>query len=167
MANNKCELFSVNRNRRLERPTDFRHKKCCGRHIHIFTSDLEHQLVFLSIYPAMASRSITRSCSHLNSASSTAARAFLQLAPRRQLHSTPLPLLDFLLPSAPVPGLHNVWAGKQASRAIQTTKRPFTSSSRRQQTSAIFNPRKDDDGIDMSVEITTRASNVSPTRPNS
>ena len=167
MDNNKCELFSVNRNRRLERPTDFRHKKCCSWYIHILTPDREHQLVFLSIYPAMASRSITRSCSHLSSASSTAARAFLQLAPRRQLHSTPLPLLDFLLPSAPIPGLHNDWACKQVSRAIQTTKRPFTSSSRRQQTFAIFNPRKDDDGIDMSVEITPRASNVSPPKPSS
>lgn len=110
----------------------------------------------------MATRCITRNCSQLStSASSSAPRAFLQLSPRRYLHRTPLPVLDFLLPGIPLSILRNGCTSMPTSRTIQVAKRSFTSSSRRQQTTAIFNPRQDEDGNNMNVEITPRASNVS------
>lgn len=46
-----------------------------------------------------------------------------------------------------------------SSRSQAQTKRAFTASSICHQTTAITNPRKDDDGNDMNVEITPRASN--------
>lgn len=112
----------------------------------------------------MATRCITKNCLQLShSTSSSAARAFLQLSPRRYLHRTPLPELDFLLPGIPSSILRNGCTSRPTSRTIQVEKRRFTSSSRRQQTTAVFNPRRDEDGNDMNVEITPRASNVSLT----
>jgi len=109
----------------------------------------------------MATRCITRSCSQLASSNSTsAARAFLQLAPRRYLHSTPP--LEFLLPSVPLTTIRHGWAGDAgALNASRRNRRAFAASSKRQQTTAIVNPKKDDGGNDMHVEITPRASNVS------
>jgi hypothetical protein len=110
------------------------------------------------ILDIMASRCVARSCSQLTSStSSSETRAFLQLTPRRYLYNTPLPILDFLLPSVPAPALRHGWTSK---RSHMQSKRAFASSARRQQTTAIVNPRKDDDGNDMRVEITPRASNV-------
>lgn len=107
----------------------------------------------------MAARCITRNSSRLTvSTPSSAAQAFLHLAPRRYLHNAP-PVLDFLLPSFPCPVRH-AWAeNSPSSKRRASTKRSFTSTSRRQATAAIFNPRKDDDGKDMNIEITSRAAN--------
>ncbi|KAI9052244.1 hypothetical protein LZ554_003601 [Drepanopeziza brunnea f. sp. 'monogermtubi'] len=108
----------------------------------------------------MASRSVARSCSQLaNSAPSSAARAFLQLAPLRSLYNAP-PVLDFLAPSIPFTALQsNRTANYTSARRQIHAKRAFTSSSRQQATRAIYNPRNDDDGLPMDVEITPRASN--------
>ncbi|EKD14835.1 uncharacterized protein L3040_003946 [Drepanopeziza brunnea f. sp. 'multigermtubi'] len=108
----------------------------------------------------MASRSVARSCSQLaNSAPSSAARAFLQLAPLRSFYNAP-PVLDFLAPSIPFPALQsNRTADYTSARRQIDAKRSFTSSSRQQATRAIYNPRNDDDGAPMDVEITPRASN--------
>ena len=110
----------------------------------------------------MATRCATRGCSQLG-ASTSAARAFVQLTPPRHLHTAPLPVLDFLLPNiSPCIG-RNGSPVRQRPRSLKDAKRSFVSSSRRRQTSAIFNPRQDEDGNDMSVEITPRASNVNLT----
>ncbi|KAE8447391.1 hypothetical protein EG329_010805 [Mollisiaceae sp. DMI_Dod_QoI] len=108
----------------------------------------------------MASRCIARSCLQLSASTpSSAAYAYLQLAPRKYLHSAP-PILDFLLPSVPVAALCHGWVGTNtSSKERMLAKRTFTSSARHQQTTAIFNPRKDDDGKDMTIEITPRAAN--------
>ncbi|KAL2067969.1 hypothetical protein VTL71DRAFT_16067 [Oculimacula yallundae] len=108
----------------------------------------------------MASRSIARSCSHFaTSTPSSAARAFLQIAPQRQLH-TSSPVLEFLLPSIQYPSLRTRNAKSQLScRQQNTARRKFTSTPKRQATSAIYNPRDDDDGVPMHIEITPRASN--------
>ncbi|CAG8970874.1 hypothetical protein HYALB_00000853 [Hymenoscyphus albidus] len=106
----------------------------------------------------MATRSLSRTCSQLASPqTSCAARAFIQLAPRRFHHATPPPL-DFLLPSlSQTPHLYPSIRA-HPSRAHMQAKRAFTSSTRRQ-TSAIYNPQKDDDGNLMEIDITPRASN--------
>jgi hypothetical protein len=111
-------------------------------------------------YSDMTTRSIARSCSPLtHSNPSSAARAFLQLAPRRYPQTTPQPILDFLLPSIPSTSIRNGSAGKLVFSKPQLS-RTFTSSSVRQATSVVVNPKKDDDGNDMTVEITPRASDV-------
>jgi len=115
---------------------------------------------------AMASRSVTRRCTHLTSAyHSSAARTFLQLAPsQRHMHSTPL--LDFLAPNIPVThGLRSRESKACYPGAQRPTHRGFTSTIVRRQTSAIVNPRQDDDGVDMTLEITPRASNVRKPTP--
>jgi hypothetical protein len=107
----------------------------------------------------MAARTISRSCTQ-SSHTAPAARIFLQLASRR-----PHPVLDFLAPrvSQHAPPLPLRSIPKATSRAFSTT-------STLKETVAIYNPRKDDDGQDMNVEITARASNVSyrnqPPRPS-
>ncbi|KAG4437155.1 hypothetical protein IFR05_007357 [Cadophora sp. M221] len=108
----------------------------------------------------MASRCIARSCSQFAASTpSSAARAFLQLAPQRYLH-TSSPVLDFLLPSVASPALRLRQAESHLSSQQQNVaRRSFTSSSRRQATTAVFNPRDDDDGKPMHIEITPRASN--------
>ncbi|CZR60014.1 related to iron transport protein [Phialocephala subalpina] len=107
----------------------------------------------------MAARCITRSCSRISvSTPSSAAQAFLQLAPRRYLHNAP-PVLDFLLPSVSVTAVCHEWTRKTSFPRSRVEKRVFTSSARRQATTAIFNPRKDDDGKDINIEITPRAAN--------
>jgi hypothetical protein len=115
----------------------------------------------LSLQTKMATRSMSRSCSKLahNTNFSSGARAFLQLAPRRYFQTTPP--LDFLLPSIPSTAIQN---GRLAKASLSKTQpsRAFTSSSIRRATHAVVNPKKDDDGNDMTVEITPRASNVRP-----
>ncbi|TAQ85650.1 hypothetical protein B7494_g6050 [Chlorociboria aeruginascens] len=108
----------------------------------------------------MATRPITRSCIQLSSSNSaSAARTFIQLTPQRHLR-TPLPVFDFLLPSISSSTVGQAYHIKPVSTSpASQARRAFTSSSIRQQTSAIINPRKDDDGNDMNIEITPRASN--------
>ncbi|KAG4423334.1 hypothetical protein IFR04_003568 [Cadophora malorum] len=107
----------------------------------------------------MASRCIARSCSHFATTTPTsAARAFLQLAPQRYLH-TSSPVLDFLLPSVTYPAQNRLADSQLSSRQQNVTRKTFSSSSRLQATTAIFNPRDDDDGTPMHIEITPRASN--------
>lgn len=126
---------------------------------------LAFELVSNSLNPSssviMASRCIARSCSALaTSTPSSAARTFLQLAPQRNLH-TSSPVLDFLFPSIPFPALRlRKTTGPLSSRQHIAARRTFTSSSRRQATTAIYNPRDDDDGVPMHIEITPRASTV-------
>ena len=127
--------------------------------------NFQHPTQLCVISPAsdtMATRTMTSSCSHLRAFSSpSAARAFLQLAPGRYLHSNRPLVLDFLLPSIPSAGLRHGYSGKAGSTKSQVhAKRTFTYSPRRQNTTAIYNPRQDDNGNDMHVEITPRASNV-------
>lgn len=106
----------------------------------------------------MAARSVTRSCLRFkNGYSTSAARAFLLVSSRRQLHSAPAPLLDFLVPSAGSSPAYVQYQRDLRTRGLRS--RGFTSCAV-QRTSAIVNPRKDDDGNDMIVEITPRASNV-------
>lgn len=112
----------------------------------------------------MASRCtrIARSCSQLSPpTSSSAARTFLQLAPRSYLHSgPPPPILDFLLPS--ISSSLKVRGGVAFDCPFvgPKTQRGFASSSKHYNTTTIFNPRQDEDGGEMKVEITHRASNV-------
>lgn len=70
-------------------------------------------------------------------------------------------MLDFLIPSIPTVAPRSIL--RQAPRSISKlpTSRSFTASAVRA-TTAIYNPRKDDDGNDMTIEITPRAANVSP-----
>ncbi|POS83582.1 hypothetical protein EPUL_005517, partial [Erysiphe pulchra] len=84
-------------------------------------------------------------------------RVFFQIAAsRRNVYSSPL-IFDFLLPIT-----SNI-----ANRQCPTSKlsipcvysiRSYSVSSRRHKTTTIFNPLKDEDGTDMSLEITPRAS---------
>ncbi|KUJ11755.1 uncharacterized protein LY89DRAFT_594722 [Mollisia scopiformis] len=107
----------------------------------------------------MAARCVARSCPRLSTSTSpSAAQAFMQLAPRRHLYNAP-PVLDFLIPNVLLAALHHGWATKTVSKGRPPQNRAFTSSTRHQQTTAIFNPRKDDDGNDMNIEITPRAAN--------
>lgn len=112
----------------------------------------------------MATHSLTRTCAHLPSFSS--ARIFLQIAPRHLHTSTPL---DFLLPSIPAtlhrqlplpltPRSHIIKAKTQT----RGQRRAFTAAAVTQQTrtKVLENPKIDEDGQEMSIEITPRASNV-------
>src|SRR3954447_9431013 len=110
----------------------------------------------------MATRSITRSCSQLSASNlSGAAQAFLRLSPRRYYHTNPLPVPDFLLPSDARNSVQHGWISwPVSSEAQRLVTRSFTSSAVRKQTTTVVNPKKDEDGNDMSVDITPRASNV-------
>jgi Fe-S cluster assembly iron-binding protein IscA len=109
----------------------------------------------------MATPSVTRGCQRLaRSGHASCARVFLQVVSRRCFHSTPPPVLDFLLPAIPSKALRVGLAKKPVSSNQLSITRRFTSSSIRRHTRAILNPKKDDDGKDMNVEITPRASNV-------
>ncbi|TVY49876.1 Iron-sulfur cluster assembly-like protein, mitochondrial [Lachnellula occidentalis] len=104
----------------------------------------------------MATQSFSQSCLRICTSQSTnAARAFLKLSPpRRHLSNfAPPPLLDFLLP----PPSRCLFA--RTSKPIRTPRRAFKSSANRQSTRAIHNPQKDEDGNEMHLEITSRASN--------
>ena len=131
------------------------------------TSNFAFERLFATLPPptrptiAMAARCISRSCSQLvPSTSSFAVRAVNHPAPRRQLHSSPPPIFDFLVPAFPSSLLYKASIARPTSRAAQRCKRTFASSPRCRQATAIFNPRQDEDGNDMRVEITPRAANV-------
>ena len=99
----------------------------------------------------MAARTVARSCMQSTYPAPTA-RAFLQLASRR-----PLPVLDFLAPRASVSQVTT----RSILRLLPTcTPRTFGTTLARRETIAVYNPRKDEDGEEMRVEITHRASNV-------
>ncbi|TVY29010.1 Iron-sulfur cluster assembly 2-like protein, mitochondrial [Lachnellula hyalina] len=103
----------------------------------------------------MATQSLSRNCLRIcTSEAPNAARAFLKLAPTRRHLSNfaPPPLLDFLLPPS-----RCLFA--RAGKPTRSSRRTFTSSATRQHTSAIHNPQKDEDGNEMHIEITPRASN--------
>lgn len=117
----------------------------------------------------MASRVISNRCLHLTH-SPPAARAFLALAAQQmsrrgnfstssQAQQPQQALLDFLVPSIRIPSPRKSLQSTPL-KSLETRSRPFSSSTRRSQTEAIFNPQKDDDGKEMLVEITTRAANV-------
>src|SRR5271165_1402625 len=114
------------------------------------TNRILHFHTFSCCSSIMAARTVSRSCIQ-SSHTSPAVRAFLQLVSYR-----PHLVLDFLVPRVsqhanPLP----LRSGPRApSRAFSTT-------SALKETVAIFNPRKDENGQDMNVEITPRASNVS------
>ncbi|TVY50173.1 Iron-sulfur assembly protein 2 [Lachnellula cervina] len=104
----------------------------------------------------MATQSLSRSCLRICTFQSpNAARAFVKLTPPRRHISNFAPplLLDFLLP----PSSRCLFA--RTSKPTRTPGRTFTSSAARQQTRVIHNPQKDEDGNDMNIEITPRASN--------
>lgn len=103
----------------------------------------------------MACRSITKGCSK----SLSSAHVFLQVAPRRSFQTAPQPVLDFLLPNTSPTPTRSIRTRKQAFRKPQNT-RTFASSAARRATIVVVNPKQDDDGNDMTVEITPRASNV-------
>ncbi|OBT62641.1 hypothetical protein VE03_07520 [Pseudogymnoascus sp. 23342-1-I1] len=95
-----------------------------------------------------------RRCTAAATAPAPAARTFFQLA-----HQRAPPMLDFLLPSIPAAAPRSMH--RQAPRSLSklSSSRPFTASALRATTTAIYNPRKDDDGNDMTIEITPRAAN--------
>ncbi|RKF63056.1 Iron-sulfur cluster insertion protein ErpA [Erysiphe neolycopersici] len=85
-------------------------------------------------------------------------RVFHQIAAsRRDIYSTPL-TLDFLLPITSNITNRQYLTSKLSIPFINSI-RSYSVSSKREKTIAIFNPLKDEDGIDMSLEITPRASN--------
>lgn len=117
----------------------------------------------------MAARTIARSCLQIPSSpssSSSAVFSFLQLAPRRQhIHIPSTPLFDFLAPR-----LQTTTTARSTGTTLQPRqnggtaprggKRGFAYTARRQETRAILNPQKDEDGKDMGIEITPRAASV-------
>ncbi|KAH8821563.1 hypothetical protein F5884DRAFT_768326 [Xylogone sp. PMI_703] len=106
---------------------------------------------------SIVARSISRSCLQAaNGSSTSAARAFLLVSARRQLHSSSTPVFDFLVPNITSRIASNGYRANTISQVPHC--RGFASSSSRM-TSAVINPRKDDDGNDMTVQITPRASN--------
>lgn len=124
------------------------------------TNDLTNlQTHFTDRPTAMASRSVSIKCLRL-SASASPSYAFLQLAPARSISTKSAfhPPLDFLLPNVAIqkqrPGYKSVITSPR-------TQRGFSSSQSRRATVTVVNPRKDDDGNQMTIEITPRASNVS------
>lgn len=119
----------------------------CASPIHTLTNTMAARTL-----PKMS----LRRCTAAATASAPAARTFFQLA-----HQRAPPMLDFLIPSIPTVAPRSIL--RQAPRSISKlpTSRSFTASAVRA-TTAIYNPRKDDDGNDMTIEITPRAANVSP-----
>lgn len=123
------------------------------------TSTSRHIQGFIISRAAMAARTISRSCLQL-SHEAPASRAFLRIVSQRPLHTTPI--FDFLAPGIAQPAFQR--AGRrnipfqESSSGI--SRRDFTTSRTSRATAAIHNPKKDDDGNDMHIEITPRASNV-------
>lgn len=99
----------------------------------------------------MAARCVIRSCSQLSRTTpSSAAQAFIQLAPRRLTQNAP-PILDFLLPSLPARTFrHGI---KQSTSRRQFTAHAFAQPSEPQRTTVIFNAQKDEEGKEMNIEI--------------
>jgi len=113
----------------------------------------------------------------------TTASLFIQLSMRRQTVTSALPILDLLLPLRASCRTHHstaIAAAQAAARSRATVVAPFIESPRkafqlpaarfplrsfsttrmRRATHAIFNPQHDDDGNEMTLEITQRAAKV-------
>jgi hypothetical protein len=82
-------------------------------------------------------------------------RSFVKLASQRSFASTPI--LDFLAPSV-APHTRKQAAWRPSQRAASA--RDFSISSIKRETKVIYNPRQDEDGEDMNIEITPRAATV-------
>lgn len=86
-------------------------------------------------------------------------RIFLQTELfRRNGFLTPLNF-DFLL-STTSKITHTHYLVARNSNSYRNSLRCYSASSKRPKTTAILNPLKDEDGTDMKIEITPRASNV-------
>lgn len=105
----------------------------------------------------MASRSVSKKCLRF-SVSGSLSDAFLKLTSSRSISSKSAfhPPLDFLLPNAAIKKLP---PGRTSFITSPRTPRTFYTSELRRATNTVVNPRKDDDGNEMTIEITPRASN--------
>lgn len=113
----------------------------------------------------------------------TTASLFVQLSMRRQTVTSALPILDLFLPLRALRRTHHstaIAAAQAAARSMATVVAPFIESPRKpfqlpaarfplrafsttrtqRATHAIFNPQHDDDGNEMTLEITQRAAKV-------
>lgn len=110
----------------------------------------------------MASRTLSTKCLRLSAAGSPS-HTFLNLAPTRSISTKPAfqAPLDFLLPIAAQRKLYYGCTSFITSPKNTNTPRTFYSAPSRRATVAIVNPKKDDDGNDMTIDITPRASTVS------
>lgn len=96
---------------------------------------------------------------HTTSASAT--KAFVQLASRRATSTQPV--LDFLLPTrtTPFPSSTSGSSLKAVRSNLATAqRRAFTASASLKETRCIYNPKRDEDGEFMKIEITPRAAHV-------
>ena len=109
---------------------------------------------------ALPKLSLRRCAAAASTASAPIARTFSQLARQRAPPTTPM--LDFLLPRVPSAPSHAMLRRAARSVAKPAPSRAFTASALRAATTAIYNSRRDDDGNDMTIEITPRAADVSP-----
>ncbi|KAF7875202.1 hypothetical protein EAF04_002374 [Stromatinia cepivora] len=105
----------------------------------------------------MATRSLTRRCAGLTSATPTSVvQGFIKTATTaRPFHpNTPRPVFDFLAPRLGAPLQSYVLKPNRTSR---DSNRHFSSTGARKVTVTTFNPRKKDDGTEQKIEITPRA----------
>ncbi|KAI9646763.1 [4Fe-4S] proteins maturation [Ciborinia camelliae] len=106
----------------------------------------------------MATRSLTRRCARLTSATpASVVQGFIQTATTaRSFHqNTPRPLLDFLAPRLGAP-TQSAYAFKRDG-LLRAAARHFSSTRARKATVTTFNPQKNDDGTEQKIEITQRA----------
>jgi hypothetical protein len=112
------------------------------------------------LFISMAASTLSRRCLQ-SSFPVPSAGAFLRVA--RRSRQVPSPIFDFLAPreistaSFVGPTSHVRY---RPSKPLKAARRLFSISSARRGTVAVYNPKKDDDGNDMHVEITPRASKV-------
>jgi hypothetical protein len=114
-------------------------------------------------------------------ASPSTALSFLRIAAARTTPSCPTPqhaqAFDFLIPTRSIHtttySTRSAPPARQFRERTATTRQPaqpsrlFGTTSQRNQTVALYNPRKDEDGNEMGLEITPRAANVRLLSPES